>query len=128
MQKALPYLSKGSHIILLSTSLNALSAVAPNYLLYCTSKGAVEQMTRVMAKDLGRKGILVNAIAPGPTGTELFLKGKSDELIKTIASWNPFGRLGMPEDIAKATAFLASDGSGWVNGQVLRVNGGMTVG
>ncbi|KAF2265511.1 NAD(P)-binding protein [Lojkania enalia] len=128
VQKAAPHMSKGSHIILLSTSLTAASTVMPGYLLYLTSKGAIEQMTRVLAKDLGRKGILVNAIAPGPTGTDLFFKGKSEEMLKMIASGNPFNRLGTPEDIARATSFLASDASGWVNGQILRVNGGMTIG
>lgn len=118
----------GSHIVLLSTSLCNLSSVTPTYLLYVTSKGAIEQMTRAMAKDVGRKGITVNAIAPGPTGTELFLKGKSEELVKAMAGWNPFGRLGTPEDIAKAVGFLAGEKSGWINGQILRANGGMTVG
>jgi 3-oxoacyl-[acyl-carrier protein] reductase len=127
-QKAIPYLKPGSHIVLFSTSLCAASTITPNYLLYVSSKGAIEQITRVLAKDLGRKGIVVNCIAPGPTGTDLFLQGKSDQLIKTIASWNPFNRLGTPEDIARATAFLASEQSGWINGQILRVNGGMTVG
>lgn len=117
----------GSHIVLLSTSLTNLTSITPNYLLYVTSKGAIDQMVRVMAKDLGRKGINVNAIAPGPTATELFFKGKSDELIKTIASWNPYNRLGTPEDIARAMAWMVGAGSGWVNGQVLKVNGGMTL-
>ncbi|KAF2707996.1 NAD(P)-binding protein [Pleomassaria siparia CBS 279.74] len=128
VQKALPHLAPSSSVILFSSSLANLSAITPNYLLYVHSKGAIEQMTRVLAKDLGRKGISVNCVAPGPTGTELFFKGKSDELVKTIASWNPHGRLGMPEDIAKTVGFLAGDKAGWVNGQILRVNGGMTVG
>lgn len=127
VQKAAPHMPPGSHIVLLSTSLCNLSSITPNYLLYVTSKGAVEQMTRVLAKDLGRKGVCVNAIAPGPTATEMFMQGKSEELVKTIAGWNPFNRLGMPEDIAKAMAWMVSGGSAWVNGQVLRVNGGTTV-
>jgi 3-oxoacyl-[acyl-carrier protein] reductase len=69
-----------------------------------------------------------NAIAPGPTGTDLFYKGKSQELIDRIASTNPFGRLGKPEEIAGAIAYLCGEGGSWVNGQILRVNGGMTVG
>lgn len=95
----------------------------PGYLLYNSTKGAIEQMTRVMNKDLGRKGIFVNAVAPGPTGTELFYQGKSEELLKTIASWNPQGRIGEPEEVAEVIAFLAT--SSWVSGQVVRVNGGM---
>ncbi|KAF1846323.1 NAD(P)-binding protein [Cucurbitaria berberidis CBS 394.84] len=128
VQKALPYLPKGAHVVLLSTSLCASSTITPNYLLYVTSKGAVEQMTRVLAKDLGTKGINVNAIAPGPMATDLFFQGKSQELVDTIASGNPFKRLGQPSEIAKAIAYLSGEGGSWVNGQILRVNGGMTVG
>ena len=69
----------GSTIIFVSTSVNHVSSVQPAYLLYCSTKGAVDQMTRVMAKDLAAKGINVNAIAPGPTATELFFKGKSED-------------------------------------------------
>jgi 3-oxoacyl-[acyl-carrier protein] reductase len=117
-------MATGSHVILLSTSLTAISGVAPNYLLYVATKGAIDQMTRVLAKDLGRKGISVNAVAPGPTATELFFKGKSEQMLKGIASLNPHNRLGTPEDIAGTIAFLSGDASNWVNGQVLRVNGG----
>jgi 3-oxoacyl-[acyl-carrier protein] reductase len=121
-------MSAGGRVILLSTSLCAVSGITPNYLLYVSTKGAIEQMTRVLAKDLGRKGVTVNAVAPGPTGTELFFKGKSEELVKTIASTNPAGRIGVPEEIAGAIVFLAGEKSSWVNGQIMRVNGGMTVG
>lgn len=126
-QKAVPHMGAGSHITLISTSLNALSQAPPGYLLYCSTKGAIEQMTRIMSKDLGRKGINVNCIAPGPTGTELFLRGKPQQLIDTMASWNPFNRLGTPEDIAKVLGFLSSEKSEWLNGQVIRANGGMTI-
>ncbi|KAI1459733.1 NAD(P)-binding protein [Annulohypoxylon moriforme] len=122
-QAAAPHMSRGSHIIFLSTTLTVASTVMPTYLLYNSTKGAIEQMTRVMGKDLGRKGILVNAVAPGPTGTELFYRGKSEELLKTIANFNPQGRIGTPEEIAEAIVFLAQ--SSWVSGQVLRANGGM---
>lgn len=115
----------GSHVVFVSTTLCAASTVQPNYLLYNTTKGAIEQMTRVMAKDLGRKGIVVNAVAPGPTSTELFLKGKPEGMLKTIAGANPFQRLGKPEEVAEAFLFLASPGSQWVSGQVVRVNGAM---
>lgn len=115
----------GSHVILVSTTLCAASTVQPNYLLYNTTKGAIEQMTRVMAKDLGRKGIVVNAVAPGPTSTELFLKGKPEGMLKAIAGANPFQRLGKPEEVAETFLFLASPGSRWVSGQVVRVNGAM---
>jgi 3-oxoacyl-[acyl-carrier protein] reductase len=118
-------MAPGSHIILVSTSLCAASSVAPDYLPYVTSKGAIEQMTRLLAKDLGRKGIRVNAVAPGPTGTDLFFKGKSEQLVKAIASGNPFHKLGEPEELADVIAFLAGEGSRWVSGQVVRVNGAM---
>lgn len=98
--------------------------VSPGYLLYNTSKGAIEQMTRVMAKDVARKGIVVNAVAPGPTGTELFLEGKSEELLKTISGFSPFGRIGKPEEIAEAILFLSD--CNWISGQILRANGGYT--
>ncbi|KAK3387412.1 hypothetical protein B0H63DRAFT_392009 [Podospora didyma] len=122
-QAAAPHMARGSHIIFLSTTLCTASTVMPGYLLYNSTKGAVEQMTRVMNKDLGRKGIFVNAVAPGPTGTELFYRGKSEDLLKTIASWNPQGRIGSSEDVAEVIAFLAT--SSWVSGQVVRANGGM---
>ncbi|KAF2727490.1 NAD(P)-binding protein [Polyplosphaeria fusca] len=128
VQKALPHIRPSAHIILLSTSLCTASTVTPPYLLYNTSKGAIEQMTRVLAKDLGRRGIVVNAVAPGPTGTDLFFKGKSEDVLKMIAGGNPAGRIGTPGEVAGVVGWLAGSGSGWVNGQVLRVNGGMTVG
>ncbi|KAF2027735.1 NAD(P)-binding protein [Setomelanomma holmii] len=128
VQKALPHLKSGSHIVLLSTSLCAVSTITPNYLLYTSSKGAIEQMTRVLAKDLGTKGINVNAVSPGPTATELFFQGKDQKLVDMIASSNPFKRIGKPEEIARAIAYLSGEGGSWVNGQILRVNGGMTVG
>ncbi|KAI0389041.1 hypothetical protein F5Y17DRAFT_157497 [Xylariaceae sp. FL0594] len=124
-QAAAPYMARGSHIIFLSTSLCTFSLVTPHYLLYNSTKGAVEQMARVMSKDLGGsgKGILVNAVAPGPTGTELFFRGKSEELLGTIAGLSPHGRIGTPEEVAESVAYLAQ--TSWVSGQVLRVNGGM---
>lgn len=116
---------EGSHIVFLSTTLTAASTVTPNYLLYCATKGAIEQMVRVMSKGLAGKGISVNAVSPGPTATELFLRGKSPELLKTIAGFNPRNRIGTPEEIADSIMFLSGPGSHWVTGQVLRVNGGM---
>ncbi|KAH8813131.1 hypothetical protein F5884DRAFT_669300 [Xylogone sp. PMI_703] len=125
VQKAAPHMAPGSHVILFSTTLCAASNVTPNYVTYCSTKGAIEQMTRLLSKDLARKSISVNCVAPGPTATDLFLKGKPEGLIKTIASLNPQNRLGKPEEIADVVAYLSSSGSSWVTGQVLRVNGGM---
>lgn len=116
-------MAPGSHIILLSTSLCINSGLTPNYLLYVTSKGAIEQMLRVMAKDVARKGICVNAVSPGPTGTEMFYKGKSEQLINTIAKSSPFNRLGETDELADVMAFLSSNDSRWVSGQNIRVNG-----
>jgi len=118
-------MSAGGRIVFFSTTLAAASTVTPNYLAYCASKGAVEQLTRVMSKDLARKGIMVNCVAPGPTATELFMKGKSEQLLKMIAGFNPQGRIGKPEEIAETVAFLSSSAASWVTGQVLRANGGM---
>ncbi|KAI9656261.1 MAG: hypothetical protein M1821_004924 [Bathelium mastoideum] len=122
-QKAVPHMGEGSHIIFLSTSLCVSTTVTPNYLVYLTTKGAIEQMVRVLSKDLGRKQIYVNAVAPGPTATELFFQGKSEQLLKTIAGFSPLNRIGTPEEIAENIAWLS--GSKWVAGQVVRVNGGM---
>ena len=116
-------MAPGSHVILNSTTQCVASTVQPGYLLYNATKGAIEQMTRVIAKDLGRKGIAVNAVSPGPTGTELFFKGKSEGMLKMIASGSPYNKLGEPDEIADAIAFLSSSDSRWVSGQILRVNG-----
>ena len=82
-------------------------------------------MTHVLAKELGPRRITVNAVAPGPVATELFMRGKSDGDIAPIVGRTPLGRLGEPEDIAAAVSFLAGPDGGWVNGQVLRTNGGI---
>ena len=78
----------------------------------------------MLTKDLAKKGIMVNAVAPGPTATDLFLKGKSEQLLKTIAGFNPQNRIGQPEEIANVISFLTSPESGWVSGQTIRANGG----
>ncbi|KAL4933193.1 putative oxidoreductase, short-chain dehydrogenase/reductase family [Aspergillus undulatus] len=124
-QKAAKHISPGGRIILVSTGVTVLSNILPTYLLYASAKAAVEQMTRVMAKDLARQGILVNCIAPGPTTTGLFLEGKSDQMLNMIAGLSPFGRIGEPEEIANAVSFLCGKDSSWVSGQILRVNGAM---
>lgn len=122
-QKAVPHMPSGGRIIFVSTGIAHNSAVPPPYLLYASTKGAVEQMTRVMAKDLGKKGITVNCVAPGPTTTELFFEGKSEAMVKGIASQSPFNRLGDPAEIAELAAFVAGPESRWVSGQVIGANG-----
>ncbi|KAL9032708.1 MAG: hypothetical protein Q9180_006346 [Flavoplaca navasiana] len=125
VQKAVPYMSAGSRIVLISTSLTAASNVMPPYLPYLASKGAIKQMVRVMSKDLGCKGICVNAVSPGPTGTELFLKNQNEQSLKILSGLNPNNRIGEPAEIADTIAFLCGHDSRWVMGQNLRVNGGM---
>ncbi|WP_026874736.1 SDR family oxidoreductase [Jiangella gansuensis] len=111
----------GGAIINFSTSITRLQA--PAYGAYAASKGAVEAITLILARELRGRDITVNAVAPGPTATPLFFEGKSQELIDRIADNNPFQRLGTPEDIAEAVAFLAGPAR-WVNGQTIFVNGG----
>jgi 3-oxoacyl-[acyl-carrier protein] reductase len=124
IQKALPYMGEGSSIVLISTTLTNASTVTPGYTLYNATKGAIEQMTRTISKDLASKGINVNCVSPGPTGTELFYEGKSEQLLKMLASLNPHNRIGKPEEVADVIAFLCGPGARWVTGQNLRINGG----
>ncbi|KAL8822692.1 MAG: hypothetical protein Q9191_006579 [Dirinaria sp. TL-2023a] len=124
-QKAAPHMGTGSHIVMISTTLTAASTVMPPYLPYLATKGAIEQMVRVMSKDLGRKGICVNAIAPGPTSTELFMRNQNEQSLKALSGMNPNGRIGEPDEIADSIAMLSGHDSRWVTGQTLRVNGGM---
>lgn len=92
-------------------------------LLYAASKGAVEQIVRVLSRDLGTRGITVNAIAPGAVDTPLFRAGKPPHMIKWIASLNPQNRIPLPDEISPIVAFLANEEAGWVNGQTIGVNG-----
>jgi 3-oxoacyl-[acyl-carrier protein] reductase len=123
MREAAARLRKGGRIINFSTSVIGLAM--PGYAVYGATKSAVETFTNIMAKELRDKGITVNAIAPGPTATALFLDGKSPETIERLAKAAPLERLGTPEDIAAAVAFLAGPDSAWINGQTLRANGGI---
>lgn len=113
---------KGS-IINFSSSTTRL--MLPGYGTYVASKGAVEQLTRVFAKEVGARGINVNAVLPGPTNTELFTKGKSQEVIDKLASLNAFNRIADTEDIAKVVVFLAGDDAKWISGQTIGLNGAM---
>ena len=98
--------------------------IPPQYVLYASTKGAMQQYTRVLAKDLGRRGITVNAVAPGPVDTDFFRKdGKSEEFIRLIEDAHPAKRIPLPDEIAPTVAFLARDEAGWVNGQTIMVNG-----
>lgn len=119
----------GSRIVTISTCLTTLSMVQQDHLTYCATKGALEQITRVLAKDkeFGAKGITINTIAPGTIDTEGFRRGKEEALIDFFKSAHPEGRLGNPDDISGVVSFLASDNSKWVNGQTIRVNGALGV-
>lgn len=122
LSQAARYVAEGGGILVFSSSVLAKSF--PGYGAYCASKGGVEALVRVLANELRGRNITVNAVSPGPTGTDLFLKGKSQEAIDELAKMAPFERLGTPEDVANAISFLAGPDGGWVNAQVLRVNGG----
>lgn len=123
LREAATRLNDGGRIINLSSTTLALNL--PGYAIYNGTKAAVEAFTRVFAKELRGRGITVNAVAPGPVATDLFLTGKTEEQIQTFTKMPPLERLGQPEDIAGIVAFLASSSGGWVNGQVLRANGGI---
>ncbi|KAJ7622001.1 hypothetical protein DFH06DRAFT_1105351 [Mycena polygramma] len=114
----------GGRILFFSSSLTGASAITPNTLVYTATKGAVEQISRILAKDLGAKGITVNTVSPGPVDTPLFREGKPQGVIDMIAKLAPSGRLGEVDDIAPVVSFLASPAAQWVNGQNIRVNGG----
>ena len=123
LRQAALRLRNSGHIVNFSTS--AIGLAMPGYAIYSGAKIAVEIFTNIMAKELRGRNITVNAIAPGPTATDLFYQGKSEELIEKFARQAPLERLGQPDDIASAVAFLVSPEGSWVNGQILRVNGGI---
>lgn len=123
LREAARRLRDGGRIVTLSSTVVATHF--ETYGVYTATKAAVEALTPILARELRGRAITVNSVAPGPTGTELFLAGKSPELIEKLAQANPLGRLGAPEDIADVVAFLAGPQGGWINGQVIRANGGM---
>jgi len=112
----------GGAIINFSSSVVKLAL--PTYTAYAASKGAVDAMTLTLAKELRGRDITVNAVAPGPTATPLFLDGKPPEVVEQLTKMAPLERLGAPEDIAEVVAFLAGPAR-WVNGQILYANGGI---
>ena len=113
----------GGAVVTFSTSVVGLQF--PSYGGYVASKGAVEAMTLILARELRGREITVNAVAPGPTATDLFLNGKDEATIERLAKQPPLERLGQPDDIARVVAFLAGPDGRWVNGQVVRANGGI---
>ncbi|MEW2521097.1 SDR family oxidoreductase [Actinacidiphila alni] len=122
-QQAARRLRAGGALITFSTSV--LGLAFPSYAAYAASKGAVEAMTLILARELRGRDVTVNAVAPGPTATDLFLDGKDEETVARLAAQPPLERLGTPGDIAALVAFLASPAGHWINGQVVRANGGI---
>ncbi|MBU8976015.1 MULTISPECIES: SDR family oxidoreductase [unclassified Lysobacter] len=123
LREAARRLRDGGRIVNLSSSVVGLTP--PTYAVYAATKAAVETMTQILSKELRGRNITVNAVAPGPTATRLFLDGKPQDVIERLAKQAPLERLGQPEDIAATVAFLAGPDGGWINGQVLRANGGI---
>ena len=122
-QQAARRLRPGGALIAFSTSV--VGTAFPTYGAYAASKGAVEALTLILARELRGRDVTVNTFAPGPTATDMFLDGKDEELIDRLAAQSPLERLGTPDDIAEVVAFLAGPRGHWVNGQVVRANGGM---
>jgi 3-oxoacyl-[acyl-carrier protein] reductase len=122
-REAAQRLRADGRIVSFSTSVVGLAL--PTDGVYSATKAAVEMMTRILANEVAARGIRVNAIAPGPTGAELFVKGKDQAVIDRLKSLIPLGRLGEVEDIASVLSFLVGPDSGWINAQLVRVNGGM---
>jgi 3-oxoacyl-[acyl-carrier protein] reductase len=123
LREAARRLRDGGRIVNFSSSVTGL--LQPTYGVYAATKAAVEAMTSILAKELRGRNITVNAIAPGPTATKLFLGGKPQEVIDRLSKMAPLERLGQPEDIADAVAFLVGPDGAWINGQTLRANGGI---
>jgi 3-oxoacyl-[acyl-carrier protein] reductase len=123
MRAAAEHMNDGGRIVNFSSSTVGMNL--PNYSVYIASKAAVESLTQVFAKELRGREITVNAVAPGPVATELFFNGKSDAQIETLAKMPPLERLGEPSDIAGVVAFLCGPDAGWINGQIIRANGGL---
>ena len=121
-QQAARRMADGGRIVNISSSLTVM--MLPNYSAYVATKGAVEQLSRSLAKELGPRGITVNVVSPGPTDTELFMIGKTEDDKRRFAQLSAFARLGRPEDIAGAVALLAGDDAHWITGQNIRANGG----
>ncbi len=123
LREAATKLNDGGRIVNLSSTTTHM--MLPTYGTYCATKGAVEQMTRVFSKEVGARNITVNAVSPGPTDTELFNQGKTDEAVEKLASMSPFNRIGEPIDIARVVSFLVSEEAAWVTGQNIGANGGI---
>lgn len=123
LREASRRLRNGGRIVNLSSSM--VGRYMPTYAVYAATKAGVEAFTRILSKELRGRNITVNAVSPGPIATDLFLKGKPQDLVDQLAKLAPLERLGQPEDVAAVVSHLASADGAWINGQVLRVNGGI---
>ncbi|WP_158768796.1 SDR family oxidoreductase [Paraglaciecola sp. L1A13] len=123
LKQAANRMPHGGRIVNLSTSVVGLKL--ENYGIYAATKAAIETLSAILSKELRGKEITVNTVAPGPTATDLFLNGKSQEVVDRLAKMSPLERLATPDDIARAVAFLVGPDGAWINGQVLRANGGI---
>ncbi|WFB37257.1 SDR family oxidoreductase [Kiritimatiellota bacterium B12222] len=123
MREAATRLEDGGRVINFSSTTTRL--MLPTYGSYCASKGAVEQLSRIFAKEVGARGITVNTLSPGPTNTELFTQGKTEAFIQQLADMSALGRIAEPSDIAQVVLFLASDAAQWISGQNIGANGGL---
>ncbi|SER55341.1 3-oxoacyl-[acyl-carrier protein] reductase [Faunimonas pinastri] len=123
LSRAARQVSDGGRILALSSGTTAV--LPPRYGVYAATKAGVDVLIAVLAKELRGRGVTANAIAPGPVATDLYLKGKTEADLEATAARTPLGRLGQPDDIAGAIAFLAGPGGEWVNGQTILVNGGL---
>jgi 3-oxoacyl-[acyl-carrier protein] reductase len=121
-QLAIEHLTAGGRIVNISSSTTGLAL--PGCAIYDMTKGAMEQVTRILAREIGPRGITVNAVAPGATETETYRDGKSAEFLRSLERMSAFDRLGRVEEIADVVAFVASDEARWITGQVIRANGG----
>jgi len=123
LREAATRLNDGGRVVNFSSTTVAMNL--PNYAVYSGSKAAVEVLTPIFAKEMRGRNITINAVAPGPVATELFFNGKTEAQIQQFANMPPLQRLGQPDDISAAVAFLVGPDGGWINGQVLRANGGL---
>jgi 3-oxoacyl-[acyl-carrier protein] reductase len=122
LREAATRLADGGRVVSLSSTVTRL--MLPNYAAYAASKGAVEQLTRIFAKEAGERGITANIVSPGPVNTEMFTTGKSEETIRRMAAMSFQGRVGEPRDVASLVLFLVSDEAAWITGQNISVSGG----
>jgi len=122
LREAAKWMADGGRVVSLSSTVTRL--MLPNYGAYAASKGAVEQLTRVFAKEMGERGVTANIVSPGPINTEMFNSGKNKETIERMAAMSFQRRIGEPEDIARVVLFLVSEEAGWVTGQNISASGG----